>query len=588
MTASKILLASLLALSSACTDSPVAPAALIEAQLTAAAESGSDSDVLINLREPELDARHDAAQRKAAIERLSSAVSAALGSEFRISHRYRNVPALAGRITARGVDRLRDDPTVAYVQLASGASGQLKEAVPSLGVDVARGAYGLDGRGVRVALLDTGVDLEHPDLQNAVVAQHCFTRGACPPWNTDEGTSAVDDHGHGTAVAGVIASRGVVGPAGFAPQAELVALKVMDRNNRGFQTEFVAALEWLLENQDELKVSVVNLSIGTDQLYDDATDCDRGEPALARAIRSLVDAGVTVVGATGNLGSTTQLPAPGCNTGVIAVGATYDADVGAQPANGLTFATAVGSGFAACRDASTQAGQVACYTNTPERLDVLAPGGPMLTLALGGGTTTKWGTSHSAAAISGVAALLRQCNPALTPADLARALIATGAPREDPKSGRSFPFVRVPEAVGVACPTLEPDAGSAMPMGGSSAGAAGRVGAPVAVDGGQSPGGDGTRRDATKLQERYTGPAPAATLNDQPVAAGSAASESRAGSEATEPGKTRGMREPEARRANTEGVSSCSVQRVAAGHARAPFWALGALWLVARMRRRRR
>jgi hypothetical protein len=543
--------------------------------------------VIINLREPDPDGR-DPAQRRAAIERLSNAVSATLGSDFRVSHRYRSVPALSGRITARAVERLRDDPGVAYVQLANGASGQLKEAVPALGVDIARGAYGLDGHGVRVALLDTGVDLEHPDLQNAVVAQHCFTRGACPPWNTDEGTSAADDHGHGTAVAGVIASRGVSGPAGFAPQAELVVLKVMDSNNRGFQTEFVAALEWLLENLDELKVSVVNLSIGTDQRYDDAASCDRAEPALARAIRNLVDAGVTVVSATGNLGLTTQLPAPGCNTGVIAVGATYDADVGAQPAAGLTFATAVGTGFAACRDASTQAGQVSCYTNTPERLDVLAPGGPMLTLAPGGGTATKWGTSHSAAAISGVAALLRQCNPALTPAELLSALISTGAPREDAKSGRSFPFVRVPEAIGVACPALEPDAGSAMPMAGSGAGAAGSAGSSPAADGGKAPDSGGAPRDATKLQERYTGPAPAATLNDQPIAAGSAAGEARAGSGAAEPAKTPGRSEPKPSARNTENVSSCSVQRAAAGGgAGAPLSVLAALWLWVRSRRRR-
>jgi hypothetical protein len=137
----------------------------------------------------------------------------------------------------------------------------------------------------------------------------------------------------------------------------------MNAENRGVEADFVAAMDWLYDNIDMLQVRVVNLSIGTDVLFDNATDCDRTQPAWATAVHNLIDAGVTVVAGSGNLASATQLPAPACNSGVIAVGATYDADVGAQPASS-TFRSAEGASFAACRDQTTQLGQIACYTNT--------------------------------------------------------------------------------------------------------------------------------------------------------------------------------------------------------------------------------
>jgi hypothetical protein len=89
---------------------------------------------------------------------------------------------------------------------------------------------------------------------------------------------------------------------------------------------------------------------------------------LAEAITQLLAAGVTVVAGSGNRGSTTQLNAPGCNTGVLAVGTTYTNGVGPQPPDGETYRGRFGAGFDDCRDATTQLDQIACFTNLSREL----------------------------------------------------------------------------------------------------------------------------------------------------------------------------------------------------------------------------
>jgi subtilisin family serine protease len=559
--------------------------AVVATEVVAALDRGEEADVIIELREPEVRGRPD---RKTAIARLASDVRANLGNTLQVSHEYRHIAAIAGHITPASLERLRQDPNVANVRRVREFSGQLKESVPALGVDRVQRMFSLRGRGVRVAVLDSGIDHDHPDLKGAVVAEHCFTRGACPPWNLNEGTEANDEHGHGTAVAGVIASRGVSGPAGFAPEAELVVLKTMNAENRGVETDFLSAIDWLNENLDSLHISVLNLSIGTDALFDNALDCDRSAPTWAKAIRTLTEEGVTVIAGTGNLGSTTQLPAPACNSGVIAVGATYDADVGAQPASG-TFLTSIGLGFAACGDRTTQAGQISCYSNAPARTDLVAPGGPMLTARLGGDTYTAWGTSFASAAVSGVAAVLHECNPELRPADLLGTLVATGELKMDARSGRSFPFIRAPEAVTAACPQLVVDAGAPQEPGTSPAGTAGSTPSTMAAGSGGDNGSTAPaagssgrlRDDDSALGRRYEGPTPAMALDARPVRSGGGGRET-AGGTAME--RDAGPRVD--RTVRTEKVSMCSTTSPGYRGSSGGAWSL-ALALALYLRRRR-
>ena len=245
-------------LAAACGDSTGFGGAGVEEQVFQALAADDTVDVIVSLRAPSLTL--GMAARRDHIARAQQGVLSRHGG-FAARHRYRSVPALAGRLSRAAFDALASDPDVAYVQLDAASSGHLYQAVPATGADRIRGQLGLSGKGVRVAILDTGVDTTHPDLRGSIVAQHCFTHGDCPPNHTNEGGSAEDDHGHGSNVAGVVSADGVVGAAGFAPDAELVVVKVIDSGNAAFASDEVAGLDWIYENLDTLGVQVVNMSV---------------------------------------------------------------------------------------------------------------------------------------------------------------------------------------------------------------------------------------------------------------------------------------------------------------------------------------
>ncbi|MBN1654408.1 MAG: S8 family serine peptidase [Deltaproteobacteria bacterium] len=420
-------------------------------------------DVIINFRGPETGFR---GSRRDFFRRRAESLITRHREGLSIRRRFMHVPAFAARITRGAFERLRSDPEIEYLQLDGKGRGGLAEAVPAVGGDQVERMYGVTGAGVRVAVLDTGAAATHPDLIGKVVAQQCFTQSACPPLNAREGEIAEDDHGHGSNVTGIIASTGVVAPAGFAPGVELISVKINDRNNSGMVSDWVAGLDWIYDNLADLQVDIVNMSICTIALYSDAAQCDRGEPAMAAAVNNLVGAGVTLFASSGNSGLTEQMTAPACNTGVVAVGATYDSDVGPQPPSGLTYMFQYGFGLANCADGTTAFDQIACITNAPERLDLVAPGAPIISVGLNDRVSEFRGTSQASPAAAGVAALMLECNPQLTPAEIKQIMLDTGEQVVDPRTNRSFPSLRALTAVEAACSgDIEPvDSGVISPM----------------------------------------------------------------------------------------------------------------------------
>jgi hypothetical protein len=240
-----------------------------------------------------------------------------------------------------------------------------------------------------------------------------------------------------------------VAGAGFAPDAEIVAGKINDRSNAGYASDWAAGLDWIFTNLSTLGVRVVNASVSTNQLYASASECDRSEPALAKAVKNLIDAGVTIFASAGNKGSATQVSAPACNTGVIAVGATYKSNQGRQPASN-TYSAQWGSAFADCADTSTAFDKVACFTNSGPRLDIVAPGAVIVSDVLKSATEGYRGTSQASPAAAGVAALMLECNPKLGPAQIKDILVRTGV-SVMAANGASFPSIRAAAAVKEAC-----------------------------------------------------------------------------------------------------------------------------------------
>jgi len=172
----------------------------------------------------------------------------------------------------------------------------LNESVPALHVPPVWAA-GFRGAGIRVAIIDTGVDLAHPDVRERVAAHADFT-----------GVGDLDDVGHGTHVAGIIAGGGAV-YRGVAPEASLIIAKALSANG-GTEDAVLAALSWA-SRQD---VQVMNLSLG-----------GLGSPTspLAREVDALAADGVLVCVAAGNGGPNARtISSPGDARGALTVGAT--------------------------------------------------------------------------------------------------------------------------------------------------------------------------------------------------------------------------------------------------------------------------
>ena len=155
-----------------------------------------------------------------------------------------------------------------------------------------------------IAIIDTGIDLTHPNLN--VYKQVSFVPGT---------STANDDNGHGTAVAGIAAAEdNSVGVVGIAPGARLWAIKVLDATGTGSMSTIIEGIDYVTQNAGQ--IDVANLSFG----------CKCTSSALDTAINNSVAAGVTYVVAAGNAGEDASLWSPASNPNVISVAAMADSD----------------------------------------------------------------------------------------------------------------------------------------------------------------------------------------------------------------------------------------------------------------------
>src|SRR5688572_9236821 len=190
---------------------------------------------------------------------------------------------------------LAASPYVARVSLDRVAFGAMERTAATIGADVVRQDHGYDGSGIGVAVIDSGITAWHDDLAAVGGGQRVarfvdFVNG----W-----PDAYDDSGHGTHVAGIIAGDGFDSSgarSGIAPAAHLVVLKALDGSGRGYISDVIAALEYVVANRTALKIRIVNLSIATGVYESYNTD------PLSLAAKRVVDAGVVVVTAAGNRG----------------------------------------------------------------------------------------------------------------------------------------------------------------------------------------------------------------------------------------------------------------------------------------------
>lgn len=297
-------------------------------------------------------------------------------------------PATTAPATLAGVEK---------IWLDGRTEAALSESTGQVGAPAAWAA-GLDGSGVTVAVLDTGIDAAHPDLAGTVVGERNFSWSETP----------ADGVGHGTHVASIVAGTGAASGGryrGVADGVDLLNGKVFDDGGGGFVSWAIEGMEWAAEQGAD----VVNMSLGAS-----GTD---GEPMSAAADALTAEHGTLFVVSTGNDGCAECVSHPAAAASALAVGAVTKADVLAEFSNRGPLPQTYGI-----------------------KPDVTAPGVGIVA-ARGNGTamgfpvddfyTNADGTSMAAPHVTGAAALLLQAEPALGPDELKAWLMNTARPSAD-------------------------------------------------------------------------------------------------------------------------------------------------------------
>ena len=294
--------------------------------------------------------------------------------------------------------------------------------------DISAGSFfanhdlGYTGGGITVAVLDSGIDASHPDLRRRVIGWADFVGTSNKPY---------DDNGHGTHVAGIIAGTGADSngkQSGMAPDANLVAVKVLDANGTGKVSSVVAAIDWVLANASRYGIRVVNIS------FTAAAKFSYKDDELALAVKKLVDRGIIVVAAAGNHGTHNGkevfglIGSPANAPWVITVGASSSMGTLTRDDDTLADFSSHGPAFPDLTDPKPDivAGGVGIVsTSAPGSTNYLQNPGFLLPGTIPSATfpyEVMTGTSMSAPAVAGTLALMLQANPGLTP-NFAKAIL---------------------------------------------------------------------------------------------------------------------------------------------------------------------
>ena len=312
---------------------------------------------------------------------------------------------------------------VSAIRLDRPVRGTMERTAATVGATWVRDTLGLDGAGVGVAIIDSGVTSWHDDLGSERVVHFADF--------VDFQPTPYDDYGHGTHVAGIIAGNGYDSNGarrGIAPSANLVVLKVLDGEGFGYISNVIAALDYAVEHRAQFNIRVINLSVAAGVYESYTTD------PLTLAAKRAVQAGVVVVTAAGNLGRNAEgraqyggITAPGNAPWVLTVGASsHNGTVNRADDSMASFSSrgpsyidysakpdlvAPGVGIESLADASSLL--FATHPNARLWGTVDTATQPYLSLT---------GTSMSAPVVAGTVALMIQANPTLTP-NLVKAIL---------------------------------------------------------------------------------------------------------------------------------------------------------------------
>lgn len=332
------------------------------------------------------------------------------------------------QVTAGQLDALQQDEAVEHLSSDLPVRSTSAIAATAIGADqVWAGSDAfepLNGLGVGVAVIDSGIDLSHQALANRVVASIDFTGG-----------TGADEYGHGTHIAALIAGVGgtsfeTAAYRGMASNAHLIDLRVLDEFGAGVASDVIEAIDWAIENRAIYGIRAINLSLGAPVLQS-----YRDDP-LCAAVERAVAAGMIVVAAAGNFGQTAEgqtilggITSPANDPYVIAVGALdtrgtaerSDDTVAAFSSRGPTMYDEVLKPDLVAPGAHVVSAEAqGSYIATTYGERHVVGSGPDAYIQLSG-------TSMSAAVTSGAVALLIEGRPSLSPGDAKAVLQLTSS-----------------------------------------------------------------------------------------------------------------------------------------------------------------
>ncbi len=326
------------------------------------------------------------------------------GGKIKIEYKLR--PAVAASLPPKAIENLRKNPNIKSIvtdieihTMEYGTSYFSDWGIKQIGADKVHN-NGIKGETINVAILDTGADLDHPDLVSNIVYSYDFSGFNDP--------DASDRNGHGTHVAGTVGallnSNGVVG---VAPDVNLYILKVFTDSGRGSYSDVIEALEWCYlthgDSNSNNDIQIVSMSLGSE--YAD------GDPDFEDLVDTLYDVGILLVGAAGNSGSANDnVIYPARYENVIAVAAT---DINNYKAS---------------------------FSSTGPAVEISAPGVLIRSTYKNDRYATMSGTSMATPHLAGTAALVMAANPGISNVEVRQILRDTADDRGEPGRDTSYGF----------------------------------------------------------------------------------------------------------------------------------------------------
>lgn len=410
----------------------------VDPEVRAALQSRKTTRVMVHLDQPikmrgKLTLNEKLMQAAANREAQKSLLSELGNIPYRVVRQYDIVPALSMEIEATTLAVLERSPRVLKISAPRQLRPLLSASVPYTGANQAWSS-GFDGTGWYVAIIDSGVDKNHDHLKvsgtTIVDLEACFSISADCPNSTEAETGpgtgvhcaftgATDACSHGTAMAGIVASRdGTL--KGVAPGARLISIRTASPNSScsnppspdticlTFDTDdILSGLQYVYSLSSTYSIAAVNMSLGGDTYYTDQAACDALIPGIKEAIDNLRDDGIATVIASGNKAAqTTGIDWPGCISSAVNVGATNNSN--------QIWANSVSGSY----------------------LSLLAPGVSVTAASPGGSqTATGSGTSNAAAHVSGAWAIMKDKEPGATVGQILNALQTTGVKITDTRTG---------------------------------------------------------------------------------------------------------------------------------------------------------